>query len=1071
MAKLFKFKKKKDKEIDYIQQNRENKLFKIQDTTLTYLEHIEHLIDNRHEMGLESKQLYQMLKLQLNRAHDEINKINLAFVEEKYTSQNMDYIDTSFNNNNNNNNNDFDGLSPSNNSGIDSDWEVLNNNNNLNNIHYIFDYEWCNENIENLLFQKHKFGNIKDIDIASSTYKPLIMISLCDKGKCHIWKLDILSKKYNIKMNNNSIRNQISLIDKDLNKIYKKDLHDINKFITNNNISKYKNKSKRNSKKFAKTLNKKYVKKELKFSLFHEIKLNSNFIMCACINSDATLIACGGLDKKVTIYDISDLFKIKSKQKVKNLENNNSNSKSTKKRRKSSLIEFTRKLSNGFKRNSENDLLNESKTKGNNNNNNDIINGIKNNNNNDDNKDNNDNNDRNIEIFCELKFWDDYISCIKFINDNQHILIGSGDGSVSVINYQLNMKIYTWKFNNNVMSVDYLYIDKNIQLKKDFKKSRNSKKDFMKAVLSTNNIVDEKKDETDQWLNDLIQQNNEVKYDDMDTWEPSSDSQDIEDMYPPKGWKPKKRVKRKKKSIKEYGPNAPFNPTNPNNNNNINGNSNDKQHQLGFLSNQYDKLATKYMDPELKADLINMYTPNKGSKPKTKPINMENAIAASQAKIYAQIMKQNSKRNMKQNNGNNNSSSPQMSQTNVSANSNASNISSHSTPRRSNYINIDIPPPPGPPPGASSSQSSLSSLRGNSKHTKRSSVINLIVDDIKDDIGDDSNDNDTDSSSSTDVEDIMNQLYNNNINKRNLILLVGCVGNKNTIFLDDFILKNDYNDDELIMNINPNDSNSKLKRKKKEIIKTVNDTNMKLCMSLNNKSCNYCEFSPNGQYFCVGGDACLYIIFDRITNKIIHKRYTDDNNDKIILNKKKIKSNNNNNNNNNISNDYIITCLTWINEYTVCVGNNKGNYIYISTIIQDRKIRRYLLKKYYLDITNNTKYFDDIHEIHHLIDNIIDIFLQYIGIDIVDSIIEVGFNAKLSCLASHPYFETIYNDINNDNNNNELNNKKKKKKSKKKSGESVEIMDYKDEFNFNKKEGLFIAGSWSKTLQGNVLKG
>merc|ERR1712244_201308 len=161
--------------------------------------------------------------------------------------------------------------------------------------------------------------------------------------------------------------------------------------------------------------------KELRFELCHQIKLSSTWIMCVAIHHQGNLIAIGGLDTNVTIFDITTMNQKENEQ--------NNGFPYTRPKDKKSVSSKSSKPSTPSTPTTSPTIDTKIEIEGK-----DIL-------------------------FSELTFWEEYISCIEFLNDEEHIIVGSGDGTATICNYIYKTKIFQWKCDCDVISVDYLYLD------------------------------------------------------------------------------------------------------------------------------------------------------------------------------------------------------------------------------------------------------------------------------------------------------------------------------------------------------------------------------------------------------------------------------------------------------------------------------------------------------------------------------------------------------------------------------------------------------------------------------------
>eukprot|EP01084_Bolivina_argentea_P081530 147613_1 len=480
---------------------RHHQLRELQDISSNYLDHLELIVDSRSQME-DPRDVIMVLKANLKTAREEIEKISTKRIiniqHQNYTNNNNNNDSPLPNGNKKTHTSSNDSplsksqrllLQPTDSDSIGSSYISKFQSNNR------FVYDWCNASIEQIYFDQCNLGKINSIEIATSTYDPVIMATVSQDGKCRIWKLRQKSKYYEIIKHTNRKTNQIPLFTDDFNNEIKKEnsteyIENTNDKKRNSKKSKNKKDRKRSSNKSRKnshktsidsdvpkidnfgdidiysslgsdnthiTNNGKIPRKELRFELCHEIKLSSTWNMCCSIHHKGNLVAIGGLDTNVTIFDITTL-------NINDKNNNNNHgfpdvgskpsSPRPKHKKQKSVSIFSSKKSRSIDKEMDRIVKSAGNTP--------IIATTP---------------ITEFEIFdksillCELPFWDEYISCIKFMNDKYHIIIGSGDGTVTICNYITMDKINSWKCKYDVISVDYLYLQNNININRDKSKS------------------------------------------------------------------------------------------------------------------------------------------------------------------------------------------------------------------------------------------------------------------------------------------------------------------------------------------------------------------------------------------------------------------------------------------------------------------------------------------------------------------------------------------------------------------------------------------------------------------------
>eukprot|EP00486_Rosalina_sp_Unknown_P013247 CAMPEP_0201593958 /NCGR_PEP_ID=MMETSP0190_2-20130828/191423_1 /ASSEMBLY_ACC=CAM_ASM_000263 /TAXON_ID=37353 /ORGANISM="Rosalina sp." /LENGTH=356 /DNA_ID=CAMNT_0048053387 /DNA_START=657 /DNA_END=1723 /DNA_ORIENTATION=- len=255
----------------------------------------------------------------------------------------------------------------------------------------------------------------------------------------------------------------------------------------------------------------------------------------------------------------------------------------------------------------------------------------------------------------------------------------------------------------------------------------------------------------------------------------------------------------------------------------------------------------------------------------------------------------------------------------------------------------------------------------------------------------------------------MHRSYNE-MDSRHIMVIIGSASSTtNNVFIDEYSL----GQQDVVKSMeNKKKSGNKSRCEQKDLIQNK----VKFSISLENKKCETVKFSPNGKYFAIGGEACLYQIYERDTMKLIHSRYTKDNEDPIVIQrrpnlaaeyeKKRLKAirDTTEEDDDDYHTECFVTCLSWINDHTVAVGNNKGAFIYISTILHEYKIRNFVLKEWISMIDKHYKICNDDKSKMNA-ENIIEEIHEFIGCDVIDNVIETNFGDRTSCLTSHPYFE------------------------------------------------------------------
>ena len=287
-----------------------------------------------------------------------------------------------------------------------------------------------------------------------------------------------------------------------------------------------------------------------------------------------------------------------------------------------------------------------------------------------------------------------------------------------------------------------------------------------------------------------------------------------------------------------------------------------------------------------------------------------------------------------------------------------------------------------------------------------------------------------------------NHRHLSDANWQNIQILIGTASTKQcNVFIDEYKLQ--------MSDLNAVQSNKQMiaKQHKSQYAEKsiVNGIGMTFGICLNNAKCESVAFSPNGRYFAVGGQSAEYRIYERHSMQCIHRRYTKDEEDKMVLLRRP-------NMKRSIQEDEgydFVTCLVWINEQSLAVGNGKGDFLYISTILDEYKVRNSILREC---VSQSDREYNICSEASLSLDNIIDEIQEFIGCDVVDNVIETQFGDRTSCLAAHPYFEMK---AVNQSQNNSANPSPRHR-----SSESI-----------HKKQGLCVSGSWSAVFNGCVLKG
>jgi len=299
---------------------------------------------------------------------------------------------------------------------------------------------------------------------------------------------------------------------------------------------------------------------------------------------------------------------------------------------------------------------------------------------------------------------------------------------------------------------------------------------------------------------------------------------------------------------------------------------------------------------------------------------------------------------------------------------------------------------------------------------------------------------------------------------RQIMVLIATASTDSTsdlVWLDEFNLSQHDNIDD------SNKEQIRAQHEQKFYEKQVAPSAMKFSLSLpRHCECHSVRFSPNGKYFAIAGKSCIYQIYDRDSMQRIHERATMDTEDAVILQKRRpaarLDDDENEASDRSDDDEYFVTCLAWVNDHSLAVGNAKGNFIYISTVLHDHKIRNFILKEWLQNVEDKTqKMCNDEEQTEQCcmmsLENIVENVHAFIGCDVVDNVIETNFGQRASCIAAHPYFAMKTVD---DANGSEPSNKSPLP--------STPVYGYRG---YHKKEGLFVSGSWSCVFQGCVLKG
>ena len=365
---------------------RQQQLQELQDISSDYLVQLESIIDSRTEMD-DPRDIIMVLKSNLKTARQQIEKISSR---SRQSNGDSSPLPNGGRGSNNTRGSSGGGTtsSPSNHNQNANKLQLAPTDSDSTNASSFFSkfgtlntriaYDWSNANIEQIYFDQVNMGKIHSISVATSTYDPVIMATISNDGKCRIWKLRQKSKNYDIIHHEKKVH-QIQLFETENFQLHTSLSHEVKEadymanvsednnkdkhLNNNNNNNDSKKSSKRGSKKGKKKVsyekkikpkqsdgdnffysslgsdanasysnlkdaikNDKYIRKELRFELCHEIKLSATWIMCVAIHHEGNYIALGGLDTNVTIYDITTL-------------NENENRRST---------DPVHKLSNGF---------------------------------------------------------------------------------------------------------------------------------------------------------------------------------------------------------------------------------------------------------------------------------------------------------------------------------------------------------------------------------------------------------------------------------------------------------------------------------------------------------------------------------------------------------------------------------------------------------------------------------------------------------------------------------------------------------------------------------------------------
>eukprot|EP01083_Nonionella_stella_P315553 1140180_1 len=352
---------------------RQQQLQELHDLSSNYLDHLEQIIDSRHTVD-DPRVIISILKHNLKTARAQIGKIHTPSTKHNRINHKkaLQSTDTTS----------------------------------------CFSYDWSDATTEQIHFDPCTTGKIHGIQIATSTYEPVMMTTVSEDAKCRIWKLRSKSKHYEMMKRGKNARCVQRFEVDGLQEIYSSYSNEITDDEFTANLSDH---SSQND-------NKKSENKELHFELCHEMKLPNtghNILQCVAIHCEGNALAIADnhnmKDNTVQVFDLRSLHKP-----------TNNAPRLHKKQRSLSKLFTSKNTSNPSSVNNKESAF-------------DL--------------------DSNALLLCELCLWKRYISCIEFLNDDQHIMVGSGDATLTICNYQSIDKIWCWTADSDVLCVDYLYLD------------------------------------------------------------------------------------------------------------------------------------------------------------------------------------------------------------------------------------------------------------------------------------------------------------------------------------------------------------------------------------------------------------------------------------------------------------------------------------------------------------------------------------------------------------------------------------------------------------------------------------
>ncbi|ETO34229.1 hypothetical protein RFI_02865, partial [Reticulomyxa filosa] len=173
----------------------------------------------------------------------------------------------------------------------------------------------------------------------------------------------------------------------------------------------------------------------MKFEMVGSIPMSTSWTTCVAIHPRGYYIAVGGLDKTVDVYDNRDYLRSHSTH-LKKKDGSSSRSTTTttittpKKDKHSSAFEMNGHIHGNDSAMNETTISSHSSGNGH----------------------------FPTSPFVRMSYWDGYISSLCFIDDERHILVGSGDGTFSICDYVLNQCVSCMRVSGDILTCDYVFI-------------------------------------------------------------------------------------------------------------------------------------------------------------------------------------------------------------------------------------------------------------------------------------------------------------------------------------------------------------------------------------------------------------------------------------------------------------------------------------------------------------------------------------------------------------------------------------------------------------------------------------